>query len=349
MPKIIKSKNIVLAAMSTLAGALPTAASAESIVVGSYGGSWGAAIKECVADPFTKETGISVSLEPNVSSVTLAKLRQQKDAPVFAATWLDGGVSELAQDVVENIDPAKIGGIGKILPKAIYRRADGSIYAIGTGYFSTGIAYNTSVIKTPPTSWWDLWKPEYAKQVIMPSPATSVGVPLIVHLATLLGGSAANVQPALAKLKELQVSSYFDASGMASNSYMTEESVIGAYYHATTWDLIDKGLPLAFVVPKEGAVGNDIRIHLVKGNKSPDAAIKFVAKAVSKEASECFAKKLSLGPARTDAVLDDKVKARLPWGKDGSADNLAVVNWNEVNPHRDEIIDQFNRTLGAKH
>jgi len=341
-------KRILFTLLSTAAVGLSGAASAESIVVGSYGGSWGAAIKACVADPFTEQTGVSVTLEPNVSSVTLAKLQQQKNDPVFAATWLDGGVSELAQDVVENIDPAKIGGIDNTAPRAVYRRADGSIYAIGTGYFSTGITYNTNVVKNAPTSWWDLWNPDYAGQVIMPSPATSVGVPLIVHLATLLGGSASNVEPALTKLKELQVSSFFDASGMASNSYLTEESVIGGYYHATTWDLIDKGAPLAFVAPKEGAVANDIRIHLVKGNKTPEIAEKFVALAVSKEAAECFANKLWLGPARTDAVIPDSIKDRLPWGKDGTADSLAVINWTEVNPHREEIIDQFNRTLGIQ-
>jgi len=136
MTMIFSNNGFRLALLSTALVGLSSVASAQSIVVGSYGGSWGEAIKACVADPFTEETGVAVMLEPNVSSVTLAKLEQQKNDPIFSATWLDGGISELAQDVVENIDPAKIGGIDDILPQAVYRRPDGSIYAIGTGYFS---------------------------------------------------------------------------------------------------------------------------------------------------------------------------------------------------------------------
>lgn len=323
-------------------------AQAETIVVGSYGGAWGAAIKECVATPFAKATGVDVDLEPNVSTVTLGKLRQQKDDPVFTVTWLDGGVSELAEDVLGNIDPAKIDGFDKIAPQAVYRRKDGSIYAISTGYFSLGIAYNPKFTKQAPTSWKDLWLPAYAKKVLLPSVNTSVGVPFIANLATLYGGGPANVTPAIDQLKNLDVSSYYDASGMAANSFLTEESVIGAFYNTTTWDLIDKGVPVAFAVPKEGALANDIRIHIVKGNKNPALADKFVNMAVSKTAEECFAQKLYLGPSRNDVSVDDRVAGRLPWGKGGSLANLAMIDWTTVNANRETIVSDFNRSIGPK-
>src|ERR1700679_4054917 len=83
------------------------ATAAEGITVAFYGGSWGTAIQKCMVDPFTKATGINVTPEPGVSSVTLAKLRQQKGSPAIDVAWLDGGVSEIAgtEGLVAPIDP----------------------------------------------------------------------------------------------------------------------------------------------------------------------------------------------------------------------------------------------------
>ncbi len=52
----------------------------------------GDAFKACVADPFTKATGVTVVPEVGTSTVTLAKLQQQKDAPTIDVAWMDGGV-----------------------------------------------------------------------------------------------------------------------------------------------------------------------------------------------------------------------------------------------------------------
>lgn len=332
-----------------LVGHAPASAQ-QALTVAFYGGEWGDAITSCIVDPFTKSTGIKVVSEPGVSSVTLAKLKQQKGDPVIDVAWLDGGVSELAaaDDLVAPIDPAKVKNLSNMLPEGIYKTSSGDIYALGTGFYSLGLVYNTAEVKTPPVSWWDLWKPEFAGVSTVPSPSNAMGVPLLMHLNKLLGGTPDNLAPIVAKYRELKVSSFFDTSGGATNSFQSSEVIIGGHYASAAWALADKGLPIAYVAPKEGAPSGDIRVHMVKGGKKLADSERFLDFAVAKDQATCMAEKLYVGPATKGVSLSDKAKSRMPWGKDGTITNLAVINWAELNAKRQAATDVWNKEIARK-
>ncbi len=323
---------------------------AQALTVAFYGGEWGDAINACIVEPFKKSSGASVTVDPGVSSVTLGKLRQQKGSPIIDVAWMDGGVSEVAEadGVLEAVSPDKIKNIANMIPEGIYKNKGGSIFALSTGFYSLGLVYNTKEVKNAPASFWDLWKPEFANAVTVPSPANAMGVPLLLHLNKALGGSATNLAPAVKKYQELKVSSFFDTSGGATNSFQSGEVIAGAHYASAAWSLADKGLPITYVAPKEGAPSGDIRVHIVKGTSKKDLAEKFVDFAIAKEQASCMVEKLYVGPATKDTTLSDKAKSRLPWGKDGSVANLAIINWEELNAHRQAVTDTWNKEIARK-
>lgn len=327
------------------AGVSPAAA--KGLTVAFYGGSWGDTIQKCIVTPFVKKTGIAVTPEPGVSSVTIAKLRQQKGNPVIDVAWMDGGISELAsaEDLVAAIDPKAVPNVTKMIPEGIYRKADGSIYALSTGFYALGIVYSKKDIKEPPTSWWDLWKSTYAGAVTVPSPSNAMGVPFIAEIAKLSGGGIDNPKPAMKRLKALRVSSFFDTSGAADNSFQSGDAIIGAHYAQAGWALADKGLQIGYAVPKEGALGGDIRVHIVKGTRKLADAEKFVNYAVSKKAAICMTDSLYVGPATKGVTLTEKARQRLPWGPTGSVKNLALPNWSKINAARSRITEMFNRDV----
>lgn len=322
----------------------------ESLTAAFYGGEWGEAIQKCIVDEFVKATGVKVTPEPGVSSVTLAKLKQQKGKPAIDVAWIDGGVSELTvpDDLVAAIDPAKVPNVANMIPQGVYKTPDGKIFALSTGFYSLGLVYNTKEVKTPPSSWWDLWKPEFAGVVTIPAPANAMGVPLFLHLATISGGGFDDFAPAVKKLKDLKVSSFFDTSGNATNSFQSGEVIVGGHYASAAWALADKGLPITYVVPKEGAPSGDIRVHIVKGTPKQAAAEKFVNFAIGKEPATCMSNKLYVGPATKDVVLSDKAKDRMPWGKGGSVANLALFDWTKLNAKRQAVTDVWNREVARK-
>jgi putative spermidine/putrescine transport system substrate-binding protein len=346
------SKRNLLATTVLLAsvGSAVPAVAQESITVATYGGEWGAAMQACIIDPFTRDTGIRVVPEPGVSGVTLSKLRQQKDAPTLDAVWIDGGVSEItaADKLLKPIDPAKVPAIAGVVPEGVYKDASGAIFAVSTGFYSLGLTYSAKDIKQAPASWLDLWKPEYAGAVTFPSPSNAMGVPFIVHLAGLVGGSIENVTPAFEKLKQLKVAAYFDTAGAGTNLFQSGEVIVGAHYASSAYAMRDQKLPITFVVPKEGAIGGDIRLHLVANSKKQEAAEKFVNYAIGKEPAKCMAEKIYVGPATAGVELSDNAKQRMPWGSEGTIKSLALPDWNKINANRASIIEAFNRNVAAK-
>jgi putative spermidine/putrescine transport system substrate-binding protein len=345
-----KASIIICVAMAPLLAASGTAPAAEGLTIAFYGGSWGEAIQKCVVDPFVKATGIMATPEPGVSSVTIAKLRQQKGNPAIDVAWMDGGISELAsaEDLVAALDPQGVPNVKEMIPEALYRNPNGDIYALSTGFYALGLVYNVKEVKTPPASWWDLWKPENAGAVTVPSPSNAMGVPFIARINALAGGSLDNLEPGMKKLKALKVSSFFDTSGGADNSFQSGEVTIGAHYAQAAWAMADKGLPIGYAVPQEGAPSGDIRVHAVKGTPKLAQAEKFVNFAIDKAAATCMAETLYVGPPTKGVTLSDKARERLPWGANGSVHNLAISDWTKLNAARARIAEAFNREVVGK-
>ncbi|WP_153100053.1 ABC transporter substrate-binding protein [Paraburkholderia hayleyella] len=344
-------RNTITAAIA-LAGtlaALSAHAQTPRLTVAMYGGNWGDAFRSCVAEPFTRATGIAVTPELGTSTTTLAKLQQQKAAPSVDVAWMDGGISELAfqAGVLDHLDATAIPNLKNLIPKALYRSGT-TTYAAGSGYYSLGLTYSTRSVKPAPTSWKDLWNPAYAGAVTLPSPANSAGVPFVVFLAQVWGVNPASLEPVYAKLAALDTALFFDSSGAASNAFQSGEAVIGAHFNVGAWDLIDKGVPLGFVVPKEGAWATDARLHLVKGSRNKAAAEKFINSALTPAAATCLAAKLYLGPAVAGVSVPADVARKLPWGANGSVDSLKLFDWSAINARRAEITSAWNRQVANK-
>ncbi len=327
------------------------AQAAETVIHSTgYTGVWFDAQKACVFDPFNAEynsSGLSVVADPGLSSTTLVRLRAERGSPSLDIAWLDGGISEQALNdgVLDSIDPQAVTNIADMAPQGVYKSSTGGIYALSAGYYAQGMFYNPKAVKEKPDSWWDLWKPEYAGRSIFPSPAQAPFVPTIVFLNKLLGGSVTNLDPVMTKFASLKVSQYYDATGVVQAALASGDILIGSYYVNVAWALADTGLPVHPFTPKEGVPAGDIRVELVKGAPHKAAAEKFINFAVSAKSLDCLAEKLYLGPPLKHPELSAHARERMPWGPDGSVENLAVPDWVSINQHRAEIIDQWNRRV----
>ena len=349
LPVHLRSTLLAAALAAGVTAGGTAAAQDNRITVAWYGGNWGDAFKACVADPFTKATGIAVTPEVGTSTTTLAKLQQQKSAPTIDVAWMDGGISELAQQagVLDRLDVQGIPNLANVVEQAVYKQG-ADAFAAGSGYYALGLTYSTKEVKTPPKSWKDLWKPEYAGAIAIPSPSNSSGVPFVFFLAKVWGIDPADLTPLYKKIAALDTALFFDSSGAATNAFQSGEAVIGAHFNVGAWDLIDKGLPIGFTVPQEGVWATDARLHLVKGSPRRAAAQRFIDTALTSEASACLATKLYLGPAVKDVKVPDDVARKLPWGVGGSIADLSLLDWNMVNARRAEITDAWNRQVARK-
>lgn len=342
-------KRLLLASVAGLIGmpqAVLAQSASQSITVAYYGGNWGEAFDACVAQPFSKATGIKVVAEIGNSTTTLSKLQQQTGNAVIDVAYMDGGISEIAEaaGVLAPIDLAQLPHASALQPQAAYKNDD-HVFAVSAGYYSLGLIYNTNEVSEAPSSWEELWNDAYAGAVAVPSPNNSAGVPFVIFLAGAFGDASESMDATFAKLKSLDSGLLYDTSGAASNAFQSNEVVIGAHFNVGAWDLIDAGLPIGFTVPKEGVWATDARMHIVKGTKNAEAAAKFIDTALTPEAATCLAEKLYLGPAITGVALSADIERKLPWGSGGSIENLRLFDWSDVNAKRPAITDRWNREI----
>lgn len=336
---------LLLAASCASMIVVGTSRAEETMTIAVPGANWGEAFDECVIKPFAEENGVAYRLELGNSTTSFAKLQQQRAAPVIDVAWMDGGISEMAYEegVVETLDPARVPNLANLLPQAVAEK-DGKHFAASVGFYSLGIVYNTELVDEPPQSWNDLWDERYANEIIIPAPANAAGIPFILFLDRIWNGKS-DLDATFARLKDLKASMYFDTSGTASNAFQSGEAVIGANFNVSAWDLADKGLPIAFLAPREGFWANDGRIHLVKGSKHRELGEKLVNAALTPEASVCLADKLYLGPAVKGVEVSEETAAKMPWGATGSIDSLVQIDWDEINAQRATITDLWNREI----
>ncbi len=322
----------------------------QTLTVAVYGGEWGEAISKAILKPFEQKTGVRIVVDPGVSTVTLSKLKQQKGNPVIDVAWIDGGVSELAADdgLLEMLNTKAMANVANMVPEAVYKTKGGEVFALSTGYYALGLVYNREKVTSTPTSYMDLWKPEFASKMTMPSPANAMGVPLFVHLAQLNGGSINNMKPAVDLLKRAKPATFFDTSGIATNLFQSGEVIIGAHYASAAWYMADKGLPIAYAVPMEGAASGDIRVHVVKGTKNRGIAEKLADFAVSAEAQKALAEILYVAPVTKGVELTAKARERMPYGAGGSMKDLKIPDWQAVNAKRAELTELWNKEVAKR-
>ena len=174
-----------------------------------------------------------------------------------------------------------------------------------------------------------------------------MGVPLFLHLNKASGGASPNYAPAVTKYKDLKVSSFFDASGGATNSFQSGEVIAGAHYASAAWSLADKGFPITYVAPKEGAPSGDIRVHIVKGEEF--GRRREVRRFRCREGTgDLHVREALCRPGYKGVTLSEKAKSRLPWGKDGTIANLALIDWTELNAQRQAVTDIWNKEIARK-
>jgi putative spermidine/putrescine transport system substrate-binding protein len=343
-------KTIVAIAGAAVLLVAGVCAAQETLSVGGLsGGIWAESFRNGLITPFGQQFKVQTKSEEGISAVVLAKLRQQKGNPQFDVVFMDRGVSDLAirEGLVEPISASVQTSSPDVIPEAFIKNSKGEITAVALTYWGAGLAYNEKQIKDPPASWLDLKSPAYKGKLAVYSPENSIAIPMLVVLSQLQGGSPSNMDPAFNMMKSLSQEGtvFFAGSPAGANLLANGEAQVAVLASTNVWELQAKGLPIKFVVPKEGVIGQDIRMHVVTGTKNKALAEKFVAYAISKTPQEEISKRLYTAPVNTKVQLAPDVDAKLPWGPHGSIKNLRLVDGNVILDNREAWIARWNKEV----
>jgi spermidine/putrescine-binding protein len=330
-----------------LAGALALAfvqgASAEELVIAVYGGSFHDDTKTCHVAAFEKATGARGVTVLGSSVQTAARLRATRGRPDVDIAYMDleVAVQAKAEGLLEKVDTSKLVHVKDIVPSAI--DPDGNYIGFMTA--ATVIAYNPQVVKTKPTSWADLWKPEFKGKLALGDITGTSGLQFLLAVNKMRGGTLENVDKGLAAVKELlpsAVTLYTQADQIVS-LFERGDVVIAPWYPDRIGSAAAKGVPVAVAYPKEGGVGILPTVSIPKGAKNPQLAMKYIDVLLSPEGQKCFAEKKFAGPVNRKVELSPAAAKVVPFGE--SLDRLWFPDAKYVAAHRQEWTERWKREM----
>ena len=337
-------KSVVVSGFMFAASALVAASAnaAVELTVIVYGGSFEAGWKKAVIEPFeAANPDIKVRIATGLTMETVAMMRAQKGEPKIDVVMMDevGAAQAQAEGLYQPLDTKAIPNMAKLYPQF---RTAGDPYTKFM-YVSQVIAYDKRVVKSPPQSYQDMWKPEYKGKIAIPNINTTHGTMFLMMAANMNGGSVQNIEPGFAAIKKLKPSilTFWNQHAQVSQLFTQGDIVMTTWTSDRAQGLIDSGGNIGWTIPKESAYVIDSTIGIAKGTRNLDAAQKYIDFVLSERAQEANAKFTYLTPVNREAKLDAATAAKLPAGE-ATLKRLLTADWGAVTKARPKWVDRWN-------
>lgn len=309
----LNARVFLTAGLVAVLSAPVSVALADDLVVGIFGGSFADDSKTCHIAEFEQKTGTKVQLKLGSSAQFAASVRATGGKSEFDVVYVDNSLATQLKNekLLEKIERSKLSNAGQISDRAFDKDDQYVVFMTG----ATAIVYDKKQVKTPPTSWSDLSRPEFDGRLAIGDISGTSGMQFLLALNKMNGGTLDDMDAGFKAVKPLakaSVTLYTQADQIVS-LFERGEIVVAVWYPDRAGSAIDKGLPLGVVYPKEGAVGILPALAIPKGAKSAAMAHQYIDQVLSEKGQTCFAEKKYAGPVNTSVKLSDKAAAIVPY------------------------------------
>jgi putative spermidine/putrescine transport system substrate-binding protein len=337
--------GLLLAGGAAILGAGSRQASAQGneLVVAVFGGTFEKAWRANVIQAFEKEHNARVRVVTGLSAENFAKLRAGKDNPQIDVVTFDAPFALVAarEGLLETLDPQRIPNLGQLHDFALPK--DRAYVAFFTS--SQVLAYNTQNVKTAPTSWADLWKPEYKGKVVLPEIGSISGAYFVAMMGKAFGKDLFDDNAAFERVKTLRpnVLTFWTSHDQLANLLVQGEAWLSPWASDRAAFQIKSGAPIGSVVPKEGAIFGMGAMGIAKGSKQRALAEQYVNYSLAAAPQKLNAETMFIGPTNRGVQLGDDVAKLVPYGE--NLKRLVAPDWDEFGKRRDQWVERWNREI----
>jgi putative spermidine/putrescine transport system substrate-binding protein len=329
---------------SALAQAKPS-----QMVIMTWGGLWGDAMRDGAGNAFEKETGIKIVQDRSGSPADrITKIKVNLADQKFDLVQLHDGLVPLAtaQGVLEPLN--------KSSPRLTHLKDVPSRFMqshwVAMIYSPLGIIYNTKLVKTPPTSFADLWRPEFKGQIVLPDISHSIG-PYIIPIGAIAAGKPpTDAEAGFEMLKKMvaQQPTWAKDTDSIMNALRGEDAVIGLLYKSQTYTVKGWKVPAEWVYPKEGAILYSAGTGIAKGTKNLEFAEAFLNLTLDPKMQGIYAEKFNYPGTNTkmEALLPPELQERVRSTPEEMA-RLIDLDHATMAEKRPEWTDRWNRIVAA--
>lgn len=224
----------------------------------------------------------------------------------------------------------------------LLRKSQG--FGVPATYSLVGLAYNTTLVKTPPQDWADLWRPEFKGKVGIARTSSNLGLATLAIAAKTFGGSESALDVGWDRLKAL------DAKAARSPASLTqmlerEEIAVAPLWNNNTAAAAGKGLPIAFLKPKSGAVAIISFFSAVAKTRHPALVDEWLDGILSPAyQARAAAAPYYFGPTVRGVTVPAEARAYTPSTPEEVL-ALQTIDWTKIVPVRGQLVERFDRTF----
>jgi putative spermidine/putrescine transport system substrate-binding protein len=265
----------------------------------------GYADKSYAAD-FTKQTGCKVNAVPaGTSDEMFTKFRSGGGSQYDIVTPSgDASLRLIKSGAVAPLDTSKLTNYNDLAPQLqspTFNTQEGKHYGLSFMWGANVLIYNKDKIKTPPTSWADLYDAKYKGKITVPdNPIQIADVALQFEGAQepykIDDATLTKVKDKL-KAQAPLVRKYWVLASDFEGLFKSGDAVIGAGWPLMTNDLRKAGLNVGEVLPKEGVTGWSDSLMISAKAKHPICAYKWMNYVTSPDVQAKVADVTTYSPA----------------------------------------------------
>jgi spermidine/putrescine-binding protein len=243
-----------------------------------------------------------------------------------------------AGGLIQPVDMAKLPNAASTMPAFSdipVLKADGKKLGVAFAWGSLGLIYDTEKFAgKEPDSWKIMYDPEYEGRLLAMDDANNSIVNAALYLGyadpyNLTDAQFASVKEALIGQKKLLLS-YF--AGFDEGVELWKKNDIAAMFamgEIQYKKMIDQGLPVKYIIPKEGGIGWLDCLLLSAGAKDTDLAHEWINFVMDKKIGADMSTKYLYGNT-TSEVKGMDYASTLSWLQPPEDFNKRVNVWNEV-------------------
>ncbi|MEJ8306315.1 ABC transporter substrate-binding protein [Saccharibacillus sacchari] len=312
--------------------------------------------KKVVAEYVKEHPNVEVEFTESSNSVMYPKMVAGKQAdpdnPVvnFGYFNADASAKGVSDDMWEALDPSIVTNMADIPEQ--YHTSDNKGIVWGVSNFA--LVYNKDLVKTPPTSWSDLWdNPEFkGKTALWDYMFYAYISPVIALEGEKIGATYENPQAAFEFWGEHadQVRSLVTSGDQLKNMLVSGEALIAPFSSQTaqTW-IDDEGAPLAVAIPKEGFVSFPYSLQIVKGSTPEQIRVanEIINELLEAENLTQYAEATGTPVTSTKAAVPDKYKNDPSFSVDEQNKGINP-DWAQMAKSASEWKDLWDRLFKTK-
>jgi len=290
-----------------------------------------------------RHAGLRIRLVPSDSQDIVAQIKAGQGASPFDAMPNDEPphITAMAEGYIARRRDANLRNLGNVFPELL---AKSQGFGVPATYSLVGIAYNSQIVRTPPESWADLWRPEFRGKVGIARTSSNLGLATLAIAAKSFGGSETALDAGWDKLRELQPKAA-RSPAILTQMLEREEIAIAPLWNNNTASAAEKGLPIRFHMPKPGAIAIISFMSAISRTRHPELVDEWLDGILSPEyQARAAGAPYFFGPTVRGVSVPEAAR---PYTPSTPAEVLALqtIDWNAIAPQRGGLVERFDRVF----